>query len=154
MSQQNVMVVILLGKRNYRKTKRWKEKNETIRQSINTSRCFFKNYLNLENNLILDPIFIISIIGIAASMLVAWIISETKEGYKDNFVASNSSTLSTVFGLMMLYSIFINAGDLSIVLLVGSVISLLVLLVGFFLKTMKLFLLREDILFLFFSYLS
>ena len=42
--------------------------------------------------------------------------------------------LSTIFGLMMLYSIFINAGDLSIVLLVGSVISLLVLLVGFFLQ--------------------
>jgi len=35
---------------------------------------------------------------------------------------------------MMLYSIFINAGDLSIVLLVGSIISLLVLLVGLFLK--------------------
>jgi signal peptidase I len=83
--------------------------------------------------LILDPIFIISIIGMA-TVLVAWIISETKEGYKDNFVASNSSMLSTIFGLMMLYSIFINAGDLSIVLLVGSVISLLVLLVGFFLK--------------------
>ena len=72
-------------------------------------------------------------IGMAA-VLVAWIISETKESYKDNFVANNSSMLSTIFGLMMLYSIFINAGDLSIVLLVGSVISLLVLLVGFFLQ--------------------
>ena len=69
-----------------------------------------------------------------AIVLVAWIISETKENYKDNFVANNSSMLSTIFGLMMLYSIFINAGDLSIVLLVGSVISLLVLLVGFFLQ--------------------
>ena len=69
-----------------------------------------------------------------AIVLVAWIISETKESYKDNFVANNSSMLSTIFGLMMLYSIFINAGDLSIVLLVGSVISLLVLLVGFFLQ--------------------
>ena len=72
-------------------------------------------------------------IGMAA-VLVVWIISETKESYKDNFVANNSSMLSTIFGLMMLYSIFINAGDLSIVLLVGSVISLLVLLVGFFLQ--------------------
>jgi len=83
--------------------------------------------------LISDPIFIISMVGMAA-VLVAWIISETKESYKDNFVANNSSMLSTIFGLMMLYSIFINAGDLSIVLLVGSVISLLVLLVGFFLQ--------------------
>lgn len=103
--------------------------------------------------MISDPIFIISMIGMAA-VLVAWIISETKESYKDNFVANNSSMLSTIFGLMMLYSIFINAGDLSIVLLVGSVISLLVLLVGFFFKIMKLFLLREDILFPYFSYLS
>ena len=113
----------------------------------------FLNILNLENKLISDPIFIISMIGMAA-VLVAWIISETKESYKDNFVANNSSMLSTIFGLMMLYSIFINAGDLSIVLLVGSVISLLVLLVGFFFKIMKLFLLREDILFPYFSYLS
>ena len=80
-----------------------------------------------------DPIFIISMIGMAA-VLVAWIISETKESYKDNFVVNNSSMLSTIFGLMMLYSIFINAGDLSIVLLVGSVISLVVLLAGFFLQ--------------------
>ena len=72
-------------------------------------------------------------IGMAA-VLVAWIISETKESYKDNFIANNSSILSTIFGLMMLYSIFINAGDLSIVLLLGSVISLLVLLVGIFLQ--------------------
>ena len=68
------------------------------------------------------------------AVLVAWIISETKESYKDNYLANNSSVLSTIFGLMMLYSIFINAGDLSIVLLVGSVISLLVFLVGLFLK--------------------
>ena len=34
----------------------------------------------------------------------------------------------------MLYSIFVNAGDLSVVLLVGSIISFVVLLVGVFLK--------------------
>jgi signal peptidase I len=73
-----------------------------------------------------------------AAVLFAWIISETNERYKDNFVANNSSVLSTFFGLMMLYSIFINAGDLSIVLLVGSLISLLVLLVGLFLKNYEI----------------
>ena len=67
-------------------------------------------------------------------VLISWIISEIKESYKENFVVNNTSTLSTIFGLMMLYSIFINAGDLSIVLLVGSVISLIVLLVGLYLK--------------------
>ena len=72
-------------------------------------------------------------IGMAA-VLFSWITSEINENYKDNFVVNNSSVLTTVFGLMMLYSIFINAGDLSVVLLVGSIISLIVLLVGVFLK--------------------
>ena len=72
-------------------------------------------------------------IGMAA-VLFSWIASEINENYKDNFVVNNSSVLTTVFGLMMLYSIFINAGDLSVVLLVGSIISLVVLLVGVFLK--------------------
>jgi signal peptidase I len=83
--------------------------------------------------LISDPIFIFSMIGMAA-VLFSWIISEIKENYKDNFLVSNSSLLTTIFGLMMLYSIFINAGDLSVVLLVGSIISLIVLVVGIFLK--------------------
>ena len=83
--------------------------------------------------MISDPIFIFSMIGMAA-VLFSWIISEIKENYKDNFLVSNSSLLTTIFGLMMLYSIFINAGDLSVVLLVGSIISLIVLVVGIFLK--------------------
>jgi len=59
-----------------------------------------------------------------------WIKSEINTDSEDNFVVKNISTLSTFFGLMMLYSIFINAGDLSIVLLVASVVSLIVLIVG------------------------
>ena len=83
--------------------------------------------------MISDPIFIFSIFGMAV-VLILWILSEIKENYKDNFIINNSSFLTTIFGLMMLYSIFINAGDLSIVLLVGSVISLLILLTGLYLK--------------------
>jgi signal peptidase I len=83
--------------------------------------------------LISDPIFIISIIGMAV-VLASWIMDEINESNNSNFIVNNSSTLTTVFGLMMLYSIFINAGDLGIVLLVGSIISLIVLLVGFVLK--------------------
>jgi len=78
---------------------------------------------------ITDPIFILSIIGMLI-VLIFWIKSEIDEGSEDNFVVKNTSILSTSFGLMMLYSIFINAGDLSIVLLVASVISLIVLIVG------------------------
>jgi len=87
--------------------------------------------------LISDPIFIFSIFGMAV-VLILWILSEIKENYKNNFIINNSSFLTTIFGLMMLYSIFINAGDLSIVLLVGSVISLLVLLTGLFLKNKEI----------------
>ncbi|MDC6460135.1 signal peptidase I [Gammaproteobacteria bacterium] len=79
--------------------------------------------------MITDPIFILSIIGMLI-VLIFWIKSEIDEGSEDNFVVKNTSILSTSFGLMMLYSIFINAGDLSIVLLVASVISLIVLIVG------------------------
>ena len=79
--------------------------------------------------MITDPIFILSIIGMSI-LLIFWIKSEIDESSKDSFIVKNISTLSTFFGLMMLYSIFINAGDLSIVLLVASVVSLIVLIVG------------------------
>ena len=79
--------------------------------------------------MITDPIFILSIIGMSI-LLIFWIKSEIDESSKDSLIVKNISILSTFFGLMMLYSIFINAGDLSIVLLVASVISLIVLIVG------------------------
>ena len=79
--------------------------------------------------MITDPIFILSIIGMSI-LLIFWIKSEIDESSKDSFILKNISILSTFFGLMMLYSIFINAGDLSIVLLVASVVSLIVLIVG------------------------
>ena len=65
-----------------------------------------------------------------STVLIMWIKSEINTDSEDNFVVKNISNLSTFFGLMMLYSIFINAGDLSIVLLVASVVSLIVLIVG------------------------
>ena len=79
--------------------------------------------------MITDPLFISSILGMAI-ILGFWIKSEIDESLEENFVIKNISFLSTIFGLMMLYSIFVNAGDLSIVLLVASIISLIVLIVG------------------------
>ena len=79
--------------------------------------------------MITDPIFIISIIGMA-TILGIWIKSEIDTSAEENFVVKNISILSTTFGLMILYSIFINAGDLSIILLIASIISLVVLFVG------------------------
>jgi signal peptidase I len=65
-----------------------------------------------------------------AIILGIWIKSEIDTSAEENFVVKNISILSTTFGLMMLYSIFINAGDLSIILLIASIISLVVLFVG------------------------
>ena len=79
--------------------------------------------------MITDPLFISSIVGMAI-ILGSWIKSEVDESLEENFVIKNISLLSTILGLMMLYSIFVNAGDLSIVLLVASIISLIVLIVG------------------------
>ena len=68
-------------------------------------------------------------------VLGSWIKSViNSESNEDNFVVKNSSSLSTIFGLLMLYSIFVNAGDLGIVLLIASVVSLIVLLIGFVVK--------------------
>jgi signal peptidase I len=84
--------------------------------------------------LINDPIFIISVIGMTF-VLGSWIKSViNNESNENNFVVKNSSSLSTIFGLLMLYSIFVNAGDLGIVLLIASIVSLIVLLIGFVVK--------------------
>ena len=81
-----------------------------------------------------DPIFIISVIGMTF-VLGSWIKSViNNESNENNFVVKNSSSLSTIFGLLMLYSIFVNAGDLGIVLLISSIVSLIVLLIDFVFK--------------------
>lgn len=68
-------------------------------------------------------------------VLGSWIKSViNNESNENNFVVKNSSSLSTIFGLLMLYSIFVNAGDLGIVLLIASIVSLIVLLIGFVVK--------------------
>ena len=76
-----------------------------------------------------DPIFILSIIGMSFCVIF-WIKDTIKKSDEDNFIIRNISTVATLFGLMMLYSIFINAGDLGIILFIGSIIAFLVLIVG------------------------
>ena len=81
-----------------------------------------------------DPLFIISIVGMS-SCLIYWIVQTVKnEGAEDSFLIKNLSTISTIFGLLMLVSIFLNAGDLGIFLFIGSIIALIVLLIGILLK--------------------
>ncbi|MFQ3340069.1 MAG: signal peptidase I [Gammaproteobacteria bacterium] len=81
-----------------------------------------------------DPLFIISIVGMS-SCLIYWIIyTVNNEDGEETFLIKNLSSISTVFGLLMLVSIFFNAGDLGIILFIGSIIALIVLVIGVILK--------------------
>ena len=86
-----------------------------------------------------DPLFIISLLGMGACLAV-WIKDTLTKNESDNknFLVENLSYVSTSFGLLMLFSIFQNAGDLGIVLLFGSLISLIVLIVGIAVKNQEI----------------
>ena len=86
-----------------------------------------------------DPLFIISLLGMGACLAV-WIKDTLTKNESDNknFLVENLSYISTSFGLLMLFSIFQNAGDLGIVLLFGSLISLVVLIVGIAVKNQEI----------------
>jgi len=89
--------------------------------------------------LLKDPLFIISLLGMGACLAV-WIKDTLTNNESDhkNFLVENLSYISTSFGLLMLFSIFQNAGDLGIVLLFGSLISLIVLIVGVAVKNQEI----------------
>ena len=72
--------------------------------------------------------------------LAVWIKDTLTKNQSDNknFLVENLSYISTSFGLLMLFSIFQNAGDLGIVLLFGSLISLIVLIVGIAFKNQEI----------------
>ena len=86
-----------------------------------------------------DPLFIISLLGMGTCLAV-WIKDTLTKNQSDNknFLVENLSYISTSFGLLMLFSIFQNAGDLGIVLLFGSLISLIVLIVGIAVKNQEI----------------
>jgi len=89
--------------------------------------------------LLKDPLFIISLLGMGACLAV-WVKDTLTRNESDNkfFLVENLSYISTSFGLLMLFSIFQNAGDLGIVLLFGSLISLIVLIVGIAVKNQEI----------------
>ena len=81
-----------------------------------------------------DPLFIFSIIGMSACLAI-WMKGIIKKEDQSSFLLVNISSIATVFGLLMLVSIFINAGDLGIILLIASVIAFIVMLIGHLLKS-------------------
>ena len=84
-----------------------------------------------------DPLFIVGILGMTIC-LVSWIRFTIIDEATEPFVVRYISTLSFISGAALLYSIFVNSGDLGIVLLVGSVIAFIVMILGFILKNSEI----------------
>ena len=84
-----------------------------------------------------DPLFIVGILGMTIC-LVSWIRFTISDEATEPFVVRYISTLSFISGAALLYSIFVNSGDLGIVLLVGSVIAFIVMVLGFILKNSEI----------------
>ena len=85
-----------------------------------------------------DPLFLLASIGIVICLSI-WALEAIK---MDNSSASDMQTPSQsklskigfVLGLIILYSVFINAGDLSIILLLATIVSLVIWVTGQFHK--------------------
>ena len=84
-----------------------------------------------------DPLFIVGSIGMALC-LFSWIKFSIEKNETEPFVVRYISSISLISGLALLISIFNNSGDLSIVLLFGSIISLLIMILGYFLKNSEI----------------
>ena len=85
-----------------------------------------------------DPIFLLALMGVAICLLV-WTFEAVKidSQTEDQMQTPNQGLISKIgfaLGLVILYRIFINAGDLSIILLIGTIVSLLIWLIGKFIK--------------------
>jgi hypothetical protein len=84
-----------------------------------------------------DPLFILGFIGMAVC-LFSWIKFNIERKEVEPFVVRYISSISLISSLALLLSIFYNSGDLGIVLLFGSLISLIVIIIGYFLKNKEI----------------
>ena len=84
-----------------------------------------------------DPLFILGFIGMAVC-LFSWIKFTIEKNEVEPFVVRYISSISLISGLALLLSIFYNSGDLGIVLLFGSLISLIVIIIGYLFKNKEI----------------
>tara|TARA_B100000965_G_C19559172_1_gene743679 strand:- start:735 stop:1658 length:924 start_codon:yes stop_codon:yes gene_type:complete len=89
------------------------------------------------DNMITDPLFILGISGMTIC-LVSWIRFNLKEGKVEPLVVKYISTISLISGIALLLSIFLNSGDLGVVLLAGSIIALIVMITGYYFKNIEI----------------
>ena len=84
-----------------------------------------------------DPLFILGFIGMAIC-LFSWIKFNIEKNEVEPFIVRYISSISLISGLALLLSIFYNSGDLGIVLLFGSLISLIVIIIGYLFKNKEI----------------
>ena len=83
------------------------------------------------NNMITDPLFLLGLIGMTISV-ITWIRFNLQSSETEPFVIKYLSFISFTSAIALLLSIFYNSGDLGIILLIGSIFSLIVLLLGIY----------------------
>ncbi|MAR94789.1 MAG: signal peptidase I [Gammaproteobacteria bacterium] len=88
--------------------------------------------------MISDPLFILGIGGMTVC-LISWIRYNLNEEHSEPLVVKYISTISLISGIALLLSIFLNSGDLGIVLLAGSIIAFIVMLIGYYFKNAEIF---------------
>ena len=83
------------------------------------------------NNMITDPLFLLGLLGMTISV-ITWIRFNLQSSETEPFVIKYLSFISLTSAIALLLSIFYNSGDLGIILLFGSIFSLIVLLLGIY----------------------
>jgi len=75
-----------------------------------------------------DPLFLIGLIG--AIGCIGWWILDNLRGEGSEELEENLNRIGLIFSVLIIWRLFVNAGDLGILLFFGSIICLLILLVG------------------------
>ena len=75
-----------------------------------------------------DPLFLIGLMG--AIGCIGWWILDNLRGEGSEELEEKLNRIGLIFSVLIIWRLFVNAGDLGILLFFGSIICLLILLVG------------------------
>ena len=75
-----------------------------------------------------DPLFLIGLMG--AIGCIGWWILDNLRGESSEELEEKLNRIGLVFSVLIIWRLFVNAGDLGILLFFGSIICLLILLAG------------------------
>ena len=89
------------------------------------------------SNMLTDPLFLLGSFGMTMSV-ISWIKFNLDENNDEPFLIKYLSFISLISAIALLLSIFYNSGDLSIVLLVGAIVSFFVMLLGYYFKSSEI----------------